>query len=173
MLKIENMINKLVEEIRIYEDSISEYRKDIAVKVDEIVCNFDQFNELEKHHSNVNEFLDVTFEWKKSQRNDYKKVGRFLRANDNAKKYIAYNFTQLVEIAGIKAKDLSDMMEKISPDMSAKEIREVKKTATNKTNNVAKKKATKADVKAALAEMLACDDVDTIKAKIRNLMADL
>ena len=176
MLKIEKMINNCVKEIQTYELSISENKKLVAVNVAIIGENFEQYNELEKRYTNLHEFLEITFGWRKSQRNDYLKVGKFLRRENNFAKFNEYNFTQLVEIAGVKAKDLEKVLAKITPDMSAKTIREVKNNIKNDgkpTKTVAKKKATKADVKQALTEMLACDDIDAIKAKIRNLMADL
>jgi hypothetical protein len=60
-------------------------------------------------------------------------------------------------------------MSKVTPCTPAKDIRAIK----NEGKPQAPKKATKADVKQALTEMLACDDVEAIKAKIKNLLADM
>jgi hypothetical protein len=176
MLRVEEKINNCIKEIQVYEMSISDNKKLVAVNVAVIGENFEQYNDLEKRYANLHEFLEVTFGWRKSQRNDYLKVGKFLRRENNFARFNEYNFTQLVEIAGVKAKDLEKVLAKITPDMSAKTIREVKNDIKNdgkSTETVAAKKATKADIKNALAEMLSCDDITVIKNKIKNLMADL
>ena len=107
--------------------------------------------------------------WSKTQRNVYIRVGKFLLTDDNAKKYGEYSFTQLAEIASIPAKDRDRVMSQVTTSTPAKDIRAIK----NEGKAPAKKKATKADVKQALTEMLSCDDVTAIKNKIKNLLADL
>lgn len=169
MLKIERDFNSITSKIDNANIKVSDNKRIIALNVGKLTTIFDSWNELEKRFDSIQEFLDDRYGWKKSQRNDYLKVGKFLLDGDNADKYSAYNFTQLVEIAGIKAKDRDRIMEDVTPDTSAKAIRALK----NEGKPQAPKKATKADVKQALAEMLACDDIVAIKNKIKNLMADL
>jgi hypothetical protein len=107
--------------------------------------------------------------WSKTQRNVYIRTGKFLLTDDNMNKYSDYSFTQLTEIAAIPAKDRDRVMAKITPCTTAKDIRAIK----NEGKAPTKKKASKADVKQALTEMLSCDDVEVIKAKIKNLLADM
>ena len=169
MLKLEKQFNSLISKIDNANVKVSDNKKTIALNVGKLMTIFDSWNELEKQYDSIQSFLDDRYGWKKSQRNDYLKVGKFLLDDDNADKYADYNFTQLVEIAGIKAKDRESVMAHVTPEMSAKAIRALK----NEGKEPAKKKTSKSDVKQALAEMLACDDIDAIKAKIKNLMADL
>jgi hypothetical protein len=169
MLKIEREFTAITTKIDNANIKVSDNKKVIALNVGKLMSIFEVWNELEKRYNSIQEFLDDRYGWKKSQRNDYLKVGKFLLDGDNANKYSDYNFTQLVEIAGIKAKDRDAVMAKVTPETSAKAIRALK----NEGKPQAPKKASKADVKQALAEMLACDDITTIKNKIKNLMADL
>lgn len=169
MLKIEKQFTSYISKIDAANVKVSDNKKTIALNIGKLMTIFDSWNELEKRYDSIQQFLDDRYGWKKSQRNDYLKVGKFLLDGDNADKYADYNFTQLVEIAGIKAKDRDRVMADVTPETSAKAIRALK----NEGKPQAPKKASKADVKQALAEMLACDDINAIKAKIKNLMADL
>lgn len=169
MLKIEKQFTSYISKIDAANVKVSDNKKTIALNIGKLMTIFDSWNELEKRYDSIQQFLDDRYGWKKSQRNDYLKVGKFLLDGDNADKYADYNFTQLVEIAGIKAKDRDRVMVDVTPETSAKAIRALK----NEGKPQAPKKASKADVKQALAEMLACDDINAIKAKIKNLMADL
>lgn len=169
MLKIEKQFTSYISKIDAANVKVSDNKKTIALNIGKLMTIFDSWNELEKRYDSIQQFLDDRYGWKKSQRNDYLKVGKFLLDGDNADKYADYNFTQLVEIAGIKAKDRDRVMVDVTPETSAKAIRALK----NEGKPQAPKKVSKADVKQALAEMLACDDINAIKAKIKNLMADL
>jgi hypothetical protein len=169
MLKLEKEFNLYVNNIDKADLSISDSKKTIAVNVGKLSTIFDSWNELEKRYSSLNDCLDSLFMWSKTQRNVYIRVGKFLLTDDNMSKYNEYSFTQLAEIASIPAKDREAVMSKITPCTTAKDIRAIK----NEGKAPSKKKATKADVKQALTEMLSCDDVEAIKAKIKNLLADM
>jgi hypothetical protein len=169
MMKIEKQFNTYVSNIDKADLSISDSKKTIAINVGKLATIFDSWNELEKRYSSLNDCLDSLFMWSKTQRNVYIRTGKFLLDGDNMEKYSEYSFTQLTEIASIPAKDREAVMAKVTPCTPAKDIRAIK----NEGKAPAKKKATKADVKQALTEMLACDDVEAIKAKIKNLLADM
>jgi len=169
MLSLEKQFNNYVSNIDKADLTISDSKKTIAINVGKLSTIFDSWNELEKRYSNLNDCLDSLFMWSKTQRNVYIRVGKFLLADDNAKKYGEYSFTQLAEIAAIPAKDRDRVMAQVTTCTTAKDIRAIK----NEGKVPAKKKASKADVKQALTEMLACDDIVAIKNKIKNLMADL
>lgn len=169
MLKLEKEFNQYVNNIDKADLSISDSKKTIAINVGKLSSIFESWNELEKKYSSLNDCLDSLFMWSKTQRNVYIRVGKFLLIDDNAKKYGEYSFTQLAEIASIPAKDRDRVMANVTTSTPAKDIRAIK----NEGKAPVKKKASKADVKQALTEMLACDDITVIKNKIKNLMADL
>lgn len=169
MLKLEKEFNTYVNNIDKADLSISDSKKTIAINVGKLSSIFESWNELEKKYTSLNDCLDSLFMWSKTQRNVYIRVGKFLLTDDNAKKYSEYSFTQLAEIASIPAKDRDRVMAQVTTCTPAKDIRAIK----NEGKAPVKKKATKADVKQALTEMLACDDINAIKNKIKNLMADL
>jgi hypothetical protein len=169
MLDLEKRFNTYVSNIDKADLTVSDSKKSIAINVGKLATIFDSWNELEKRYSSLNDCLDSLFMWSKTQRNVYIRVGKFLLTDDNMEKYNEYSFTQLAEIASIPAKDRERVMAKITPCTTAKDIRAIK----NEGKAPAKKKATKADVKQALTEMLALDDIEVMKAKIKNLLADM
>jgi hypothetical protein len=169
MLKLDKQFNTYVNNIDKADLSISDSKKTIAINVGKLATIFDSWNELEKRYESLNDCLDSLFMWSKTQRNVYIRTGKFLLTDDNMNKYSDYSFTQLTEIAAIPAKDRDRVMAKITPCTTAKDIRAIK----NEGKAPTKKKASKADVKQALTEMLSCDDVEVIKAKIKNLLADM
>jgi hypothetical protein len=169
MMKLDKQFNEYVSNIDRADLAVSDSKKTIAINVGKLATIFDSWNELEKRYESLNDCLDSLFMWSKTQRNVYIRVGKFLLTDDNISKYNEYSFTQLAEIASIPAKDRDRVMSQVTACTPAKDIRAIK----NEGKAPAKKKASKADVKQALTEMLALDDIEVVKAKIKNLLADM
>ena len=109
---------------------------------------------------------------KKTQVNVYRRVGKFMTDQDNYEKYHEYSLTMIEKLMPL-VKEGSPILDMVTKDTSSRELAKLKKEHSENSGEVAKKKATKADIKNTLNKCIHSDDLTEVKAMLRNLLADL
>lgn len=146
---------KLALEIASIENMFNTYKQDTNAK-----------------YTSLSKLVETEIGLKKTQVNVYRRVGKFMSNEENYKKYSEYSLTIIEKLMPL-IKEGSPILDMVDKNTSSRELTKLKKEHANANGEVAKKKATKADIKQAINKCLHSDDLTEVKAMLRNLLADL